>query len=199
MAQNYQATIQSKAAIQATKTLVNTAPGVGQLATYRFGVDLAPTPAPADLAQFIPGGRATGEWLDPSFRNPYSHQFNVGVSRQLSKSIALSIDYVRSLEKDDFSLLNINALVNGVPRLASDFGRVLGDPNNLSSVNIHGNLGQSRYDQLSFSVTGRAPRTTFQASYTLSGAYGYGVRAGSDTPTAAQIADDPRAPGEWGP
>jgi len=199
ISQIYQLITHTQPSIQATSSLVNTAIGVGQLATYRLGIDPAPTPLPATLPDFPNGARALGIWLDPSFRDPYSHQFNLGFAHQLSDSNALAIDYVRALGRDDYSLININPLVNGTRVLAPAFEAALGDANRFGAINIYENRGESRYDQLSFSLTGRAPRMTFQASYTLAWAFGYGGRVGSELAAAPQIADQPQGPGEWGP
>ena len=58
---------QMKEFIKVTTTLVNTAIGRGDLATYRFGIDPALVSA-GKVTEFPRGGRTTGGWYDPNLK-----------------------------------------------------------------------------------------------------------------------------------
>src|SRR4029453_6875368 len=91
-------------------------------------------------------------------------------------------------------------IVNGQRVLAPDFIRVFGIPDVLSAVNIRSAINKSRYDALTFRFQRRFPRATFQAHYTLAGAYAYGGSTGNRS--GASAPEDPfapLAPGEGGP
>jgi hypothetical protein len=107
--------------IMVQSRLVNSAIGVGQLATYRFGIDPPPASPPAVIAfdeRFPAGARTTGYWFDPRISDPYSHQMHIGYAHQLGPNTMLSADYTRSLMRNEFRYVEINGLQNGVRRLA---------------------------------------------------------------------------------
>ena len=188
---------QDKRPLNVLATLTNTAIGVGQLATYRFGVDPLPPPPPA--SNTLPLG-ARGEWLNPDLANPRNYQGHIGYAHQLADSTSVSVDYTHVEGRNELRTMNINPIVNGRRVLANDFQRVYGNPNYLSDVRILGSINKSRYDALTFKVLRRLPRATLQAHYTLAGAFAYGgsIAARGAAPIP-QNAFEPFADGEWGP
>lgn len=81
---------------QTALTLVNTAVGVGQLSTFRFGVDPLPTPpANFSFADLAFGG--FGRINDPDSSEPYVQKFSIGFETQLWEGTTLSSDFVHTL------------------------------------------------------------------------------------------------------
>ena len=190
-------TTQNRRPLNALATLTNTAIGVGQLATYRFGID--PLPAQPVEGNSLPRGSA-GQWMGPELTDPRNHQMHVGYAHELAANTTVSVDYTHVVGRKELRALNINPIVNGQRVLAPDFIRVFGIPNVLSAVNIRSAINKSRYDALTVRFQRRFPRATFQAHYTLAGAYAYGGSTGNRSGAQApQDAFAPLAPGEWGP
>jgi len=107
-------------------TLANTAgprtPGgpVGQLATFRFGVDpLPPAPSagpdPRCPAQpIIPTDLACGAFgriNDPRIRDPYVQQTSIGAAWQINPDYAFSLDFYHVLGIAESRVQNINPLI----------------------------------------------------------------------------------------
>ena len=190
---------QMKEFIKVTTTLVNTAIGRGDLATYRFGID-PPLVGAGNVTELPRGGRTTGGWYDPNLTNPYNHQTNLGFSHQLGARTVLEADYTRIRGKNYYRNSEINPLINAVRRLAPAFGATLGDPNILGATNILRSNSPWHYDELAVKLVHRAARLNWQVSYTLSNAKAYGGGVGITGATAGpQDWDAPNAPGEWGP
>lgn len=188
---------QNKRPLGAASVLTNTAIGVGQLSTFRFGIDPLPL-APAGL-DTLPLN-SIGQWIDPNLSDPYNHQVHVGYARELAANTVLVADWTHIEGRKEFRRLNINPLVNGVRALAPDFLRVFGNANVLSATNILSSTNRSRYDGLTIQFQRRNPRATIQAHYTLSAANAFGGTIGARGGGAvAQDAFQPLAPGEWGP
>ena len=188
---------QDKRPLNVLATLTNTAIGVGQLATFRFGVD--PLPAGPGRSNTLPVG-ARGEWLDHNLVNPRTYQGHIGYAHQLADNTSLSVDYTHVTGRNELRTMNINPIVNGRRVLADDFQRVFGIPNTLSDVRILGSINKSEYNALTFKVQRRMPRVTLQAHYTLAGAFAYGgsIAARGAAPIP-QDAFEPFAEDEWGP
>lgn len=188
---------QNKRPLNVLSELTNSAIGVGDLATYRFGVDPPPPPPPA--TNDIQVG-ARGQWLNPDIANPYNYQGHLGYAHQLGASTSLSVDFTHVEGRNEFRTLNINPRVGGRRVLADDFQRVFRNPNRLGEVRILGSINKSRYDALTFKVQRRLPRATLQAHYTLAGAFAYGgsIAARGAAPLPV-IADQPFHDSEWGP
>jgi len=188
---------QNKRPLNVLATLTNTNFGVGQLATFRFGIDPLPSgPGRSNTLQV--GSR--GEWLDPELVNPRNYQGHVGYAHQLADNTSVSIDYTHVEGRNELRTMNINPIVNGRRVLADDFQRVFGNPNYLSDVRILSSNNRSRYDALTFKVQRRLPRANLQAHYTIAGAFAYGgsIAARGAAPIP-QDAFDPFAESEWGP
>ena len=184
--------------LNVVSTLINTAIGVGQLATYRFGID--PLPAqPTDGNSLAPG--SLGQWIGSNVVDPRVHHMHIGYAHELGAATMFSVDYTHQEGRRGLIGLNINPIVKGVRVLAPDFIRVFGRPDVLNQVNIKSSIGKSQVDLLTFKFQRRLPRATLSAHYTLAGAYAYGgsIAARGGTTTPPQDSFDPLAPGEWGP
>ncbi len=188
---------QNKRPLNVLATLVNTAAGIGQLATFRFGVD--PLPSGPGRSNTLPLG-ARGEWISPDLVNPRNYQGHVGYAHQLADSTSVSVDYTHVEGRNELRTMNINPIIDGRRVLANDFQRVFGNLNYLSDVRVLSSNNRSRYDALTFKVQRRLPRATLQAHYTIAGAFAYGgsIAARGAAPIP-QDAFDPFADGEWGP
>ena len=190
-------TSQSRRPLNALATLTNTAIGVGQLATYRFGIDPAP-PQPTE-GNKLPTG-SEGQWINTNMTDPRTYQSHVGYAHTLAANTTLSVDYTHVDGRKEKRQLNINPIISGQRRLAPDFQRAFGSPTYLSNVFLLSAVNKSRYDALTFMFQRRLPRATLQAHYTLAGSYSYGGstgnRSGSNRP---QQWDQPFAKSEWGP
>jgi hypothetical protein len=191
-------TSQGRRPLNALSTLTNTAIGVGQLATYRFGIDPFP-PQPTGTGDSLPRNSA-GQWLDPDIRDPRTHQFHAGYAHTLAANTVISVDYTHVEGRHEMRQINLNPIVNGTRVLVPDFIRVYGVPNVLSNVNIRAGINRSRYDALTARFQQRLPRATLQAHYTLAGAYSYGGSTGNRSGAGlAQDQFDQFADSEWGP
>ena len=131
--------------------------------------------------------------------------------------MALSFDFTHVDGRNDWRQWDINPIegawdanaasyntcgaVGAYRRLQCQFQQVLGDPRVLGSISaVHSN-NEWRYDELIVHLESRYPRATFQASYTLSGAYAYGGAAAgapvTDLGQVSQVAADlPLVPGK---
>ena len=96
--------------LNALATLTNTAIGVGQLATFRFGVDPLP-PQPTE-GNSLPRGSA-GQWMDPNMTDPRTHQAHVGYAHTLAENTTLAVDYTHVDGRKELRQLNLNPIVNG--------------------------------------------------------------------------------------
>ena len=188
---------QNKRPLNVLATLTNTAIGVGQLSTFRFGVDPLPTGPPR--SNTLPLG-ARGEWIAHDLVNPRTYQGHIGYAQQLADNTSVSVDYTHIEGRNELRTMNINPIVNGRRVLADDFVRVFGNANYLSDVRILSSINESQYDALTFKLQRRLTRVTLQAHYTLARAYTYGgSTAARGAAPIPQDAFDPFAEGEWGP
>ena len=75
------------------------------LSQYRYGVDPPPVipPASHDLAV-----GSTGRIMDPSYRNPYTQQINVGFQYAPNNFSVIEVDYVQARGLHDNKTVNIN-------------------------------------------------------------------------------------------
>jgi hypothetical protein len=190
-------TAQARRPLNALSTLVNTAIGVGQLATYRFGID-PPPPQPTEGNRLPLGSQ--GQWIDPAMVDPRTHQAHVGYAHELAANTTVAVDFTHFEGRNEKRQTSINPIINGRRRLADEFQRVFGVPNYLSDVRILAGINKSRYDALTILFRRRMPRMTVQAHYTLAGAYSYGGSTGNRSGAGLAMRwDQPFADDEWGP
>jgi hypothetical protein len=175
----------------------NTGIGVGELATFRFGIDpLPPQPTQGDRL----ANNSTGQWINPDYADPRTHQAHIGYAHTLAANTTLAVDYTHTEGRREVRSTEINPLIGGRRLLANDFQRVFGNPTYLGSTRILAAINKSRYDALTFMFQRRLPRATLQAHYTLAGAYSYGGSTGNRSGAGlAQTYNDPFNKSEWGP
>jgi hypothetical protein len=188
---------QSARPLNSLATRTNTAIGVGELAAFRFGIDpLPPQPTQGDRL----ANNSTGQWIDPNYNDPITHQAHIGYAHTLAANTTLAVDYTRIEGRREVRSTEINPLIGGRRLLANDFQRVFGNPTYLASTRILASINKSRYDGLTFMFQRRLPRATLQAHYTLAGAYSYGGSTGNRSGAGlAQTYDRPLDRSEWGP
>jgi hypothetical protein len=94
------------------------------------------------------------ELLAPSYRTPYSMQFNIGVQRELRPGTVLTVDYVRNVglhsllgydtnHVGDARYLNKNAALNAISATNNGFG--CGTGTDVASINCAVNAGATIY------------------------------------------------------
>jgi hypothetical protein len=116
-------------------------PGGQLLSAWRYGVD--PIPAQAVGATKLPTG-ATGQMVDPNYRNPYSEQANAGYSWQISDNSIFEGEYIHELGLHESKTIVINPTINGVRSTTAPF-TALGLPV-LGGIRDYMSIGRSRYD-----------------------------------------------------
>jgi hypothetical protein len=199
---------------------VNSAVGVGQLATFRYGIDPLPAPAAINNTQLEFGG--FGRINDPRLRDPYVQKWSLGVETKLGQNYVLSSDYVHTLGLHENRVLNVNprianicdpaypgstpaspVCVRGATTRYFDAAFVAAGlgAGRLEQINMFTSTNRSRYDSWATTLRRRTARTLFSLSYILSSSKGWGGQ-----PTASYsgngIAVTPEkqfAPGEFGP
>ena len=188
---------QNKRPMNVLATRTNTAIGIGELSTFRLGIDPIP-PTPSESAT-LPRG-STGEWLAHDLADPYNHQAHIGYAQQLASNTSVSVDYSHVEGRNEFRRLNLNPIVGGQRVLSPQFRTVFGVPNVLNNVTILSSISRSEYDALTVRVQRRVAGATMQAHYTLARAYAFGGSTGARAGSAvAQDQGDQLAAGEWGP
>jgi hypothetical protein len=139
------------------------------LSAWRFGVD--PVPPQAAGAAQLPTG-ATGQMMDPNYRNPYSEQANGGYSWQVTSDSVIEVEYVHELGLHESKTIVINPTINGVRNTTAAF-QALGLPV-LGGIRDYMSIGRSRYDAMNVSYRKRlSKRYSVNASYVLSKALAY--------------------------
>jgi hypothetical protein len=97
----------------------------------------------------------------PDLVEPWAHHFNVGASHQFTPALALDIDYVHSVGKDEIHRWRINTPQNVNTRIspagvfAPDFAAII----------VEGNRGHSQFDGVYLTGKVRLPRTQVLTSY----------------------------------
>ncbi len=149
-----------------------------QLSNWRFGVDPQPIipPPPTQLQ-----GGAVGRLMDPNYRNPYSQQWNLGYSYELSPSSAIEVEYVHELGLRESKTININpkrVALGGARQLEAAF--VAAGLPKLNRIDVEESVGRSRYDGLNISYRRRMSRRfSINTSYVLSRSLAYNGHAAS--------------------
>ncbi|MFN2498122.1 MAG: hypothetical protein ABR557_03450 [Pyrinomonadaceae bacterium] len=81
---------------QTILNLTNSDVGVGQLPTFRFGIDPLPAPPPGfSITDLAVGG--FGRINDPDASEPYVQKFSFGFETKLNENATFSSDYVHTL------------------------------------------------------------------------------------------------------
>lgn len=96
--------------------------------------------------------------IDPNYRNPYTQQFNLGYSRELTHDFSIHLDGAYSHSLHDYRTVDLNYPIDGV-RPYPQFARILD----------HSAIGAAKYRALYVRAEKRfAQRYQFMVSYTLS-------------------------------
>jgi len=218
-----------------TQTTVNSAVGVGPMADYVYGVSPLPAGPPADPTE-IPRGAlisstptTSASWYDPKLQDQVEHIIHAGYAHQINASMMVSADYTHTEGVHEWRPLEINPICTaqgpsfegpckspgfngpeaaiGRRILSTATDAVFGDPNMLGPTELVFSNNKSRYDELALVFASRGSKATFQASYVLSGAYGYGANVGGLFVNGSSYVPEKASAtggciyceGEWGP
>jgi len=205
---------------QTVLDLVNSAVGVGQLSTFRFGVD--PLPAPATVNNTDLEFGAFGRINDPLLKDPYVQKWSLGVETKLGRNYVLSSDYVHTLGLHENRVVNINPRIRSICD-AGFPGSTPASPlcvrgsstrffdaafvaaglgaGRLEQINMFTATNRSRYDSWVTTLRRRTRRTLLSASYILSSSKAWGGQpTASYSGNGIAIAiDNQFNPGEFGP
>src|SRR5438552_3176706 len=92
---------------QTVLDLFNSDVGVGQLASFRYGIDPLPAPSGAARNTNLEIG-AFGRINDPRMKDPYVQKASLGFETTVGSNFVISSDYVHSLGIHESRVLNIN-------------------------------------------------------------------------------------------
>jgi len=137
---------------------------------WHFGTDPMPTNPPPS-SQLAAG--AVGRLMDPTYRNPYSEQWNAGYTWALDSVTAVEVDYIHELAIHESKTININPGVNAAARPLSAAFSAAGLPV-LGRIDNEESIGRSRYDGLNVSLRRRlSHHFSVNTSYVLSKGVAY--------------------------
>ncbi len=172
------------------------------ICSFRFGIDPLPVPPPGSSAADITP-QAVGRIVNPKITDPWSQQFSVGWSSQLSTDYALSVDYYHTLGTHEERVLNANPIIMPVcdasfpgsnpsdPRCVAGAGTrlmdlafqtagaALGDPTltagRFAQIYEYSTNNRSMYDGINFQLRKRASHhLMFQVNDTVSWSRSWG-------------------------
>jgi len=178
----------------------DTVPGTGKtLGEWRYGVDPMPT-IPAPSTELASG--SVGRLMDPHYRNPVTHEFNLGYTWAINATSVFELEYTHVQGVHLNRTINVDQKIpiNGVMTRPLD-PAFAANPSlpELASVRNEEAIGRSHYDGLNFVLQKRmAKRFTLNGNYTLAWANSYDSGGGSFR-DYARNAYDPFASYEWGP
>ena len=206
---------------QTALTLVNTAVGVGQLATFRFGVDPLPQPPPGfSFADLAVGG--FGRINDPDASEPYIQKLSLGFETQLARDTTLSSDYVHTLGLHESRVQVINPRIRQIcdatfpgsnpasplcvrgantrllDRAFVDAGLPAG---RIEQINMIGTTNRSLFDSWTTTLRHRTRKMLVSASYVLAESVSWGGQpvASYSGNGIAITPDNQFKPEEYGP
>ncbi len=183
---------------QTALSLTNSAVGVGQLATYRFGVDPLPAPpAGFSFSELAFGG--FGRINDPNSSEPYIQKFSFGFQHQFDNTMSISSDYVHTLGLNEPRVQNVNPRIENIcnalypgsnpasplcvrgvnsRRLDSAFVAagfpITGGRSRIEQINMIGTTNRSLFDSWTTSFRYRRPTVLFNLSYVLASSRSWG-------------------------
>jgi len=178
---------------QTVLDLVNNSVGVGQLATFRFGVDPLPAPpAGANNTDLEFGG--FGRINDPTLKDPYVQKFSVGFEHDLRGNYVLSSDYVHTIGIHENRVQLINprlpfcnpafpGAVPASPQCVRGASTRYFDPafvaaglgaGRLEQINMFTSTNRSFFDSWTTTLRYRGRRSFYSASYVLSSSRSWG-------------------------
>ena len=179
---------------QTILSLTNSAVGVGQLPTFRFGVDPLPTPPPGfSIADLAVGG--FGRINDPDASEPYVQKFSIGVETKIGEALTLSSDYVHTLGIHEPRVQVINPRIENICNPAYPgstpasslcvrginsrvFDRAFVDAglpaNRIEQINMIGTTNRSLFDSWTTTLRWRTRKYLFSGSYILANSRSWG-------------------------
>jgi len=178
---------------QTTLDLVNSAVGVGQLSTFRFGVDPLPTSGTTSNTDLEFG--AFGRINDPTLKDPYVQKFSLGFETRLGQHYTLSSDYVHTIGIHENRVLNINPRIAQIcdsrwpgsdpasPLCVRGRSTRFFDPafvvaglgaGRLEQINMFASNNRSRYDSWATTLRYRGRKSQYSISYVMSQSQGWG-------------------------
>ncbi|MFY9622012.1 MAG: TonB-dependent receptor [Pyrinomonadaceae bacterium] len=206
---------------QTILSLTNSSVGVGQLPTFRFGVDPLPTPPPGfSISDLAVGG--FGRINDPDSSEPYVQKFSLGFETKLSDRVTLSSDFVHTLGIHEPRVQVINPrieqicnaafpgsnpasplCVRGVNSRLLDASFVAaGLPaNRIEQINMIGTTNRSLFDSWTTTLRWRTRKHLFTGSYILASSRSWGGQpvASYSGNGIATTPDNQFKPEEFGP
>lgn len=179
---------------QTILSLTNSDVGLGQLPTFRFGVDPLPQPPPGfSIANLAVGG--FGRINDPDASEPYVQKFSIGFETQLSDTMTLSSDYVHTLGLNEPRVQVINPRIEQICNPAFPgstpasplcvrgvnsrvFDRAFVDAgmpaNRIEQINMIGTTNRSLFDSWTTTLRWRTRKHLFSGSYVLANSRSWG-------------------------
>ncbi len=179
---------------QTILSLTNSDVGVGQLPTFRFGVDPLPQPPPGfSISDLAVGG--FGRINDPDASEPYVQKISIGFERKLNESITLSSDYVHTLGIHEPRVQVINPRIENICNPAFPgstpasplcvrgvnsrvFDRAFVDAglpaNRIEQINMIGTTNRSLFDSWTTTLRWRTRKHLFSGSYILANSRSWG-------------------------
>lgn len=158
-------------------------------------------------AQYPPGTRVrnggTVRFDNPDRRNAYARTYSIGYERQLGASLGLSVDFIRSEQKNQYVLKELNPLLRSGTLATNANSRtnpLIGSVGEwAASVVTLVNEGEITYNSLQFSGTKRyGSHWQARASYAFSRGRGNVPTGQADTPDS-QFLGDLNLDNEYGP
>lgn len=139
------------------------------LSQWRFGKD--PFPPAAPLSGQLANG-ASGQIMDPDYRNPYSEQWNISYDYLPTPTQMIEVGYVHELGLHEAGRFNINPLINGVRPLSAAFSAA-GVPV-LGPIADNASAFRSNYNALNLTYRRRmSNHFSLDANYVLSRSMAY--------------------------
>ena len=153
-----------------TDTTAPVMPGTSlPLSQWSFGVSPFPPAAPLS-GELAPG--ASGQIMDPGYRNPYSEQWNISYDYLPNPTSMIEVGYVHELGVHESGQININPLINGVRPLSAAFA-LAGVPA-LGPIGDNTSVFRSNYNALNLTYRRKmANHFTVNANYVLSRSMAY--------------------------
>ena len=183
---------------QTALSLTNTAVGVGQIPTFRFGIDPLPTPpASFSFSELAFGG--FGRINDPDASEPYTQKFSIGFQHQFARDWSISSDYVHTLGLHESRVQNINPFIRNIcdpawPGSTPASSRCVRGANSryfdlafvnagypvtngrtrIEQINMIGTTNRSLFDSWTTTIRYRTPKISLTGSYVLASSRAWG-------------------------
>ena len=103
---------------------------------------------------------------NPARRIPYTHQITVGVERQLASNLSGSVDYVRTMARDQFMIEDLNPGLRDTTAVTNPLGA--STPTSPPAVNMPSTRGASTTTRCCCRSKSASATTTHPRPYTLS-------------------------------